>query len=71
MLNVLVDGLTADAPCVVRVVDMTGRVVAERTIDQGVNSSEPTFDLSGLKTGIYMVVIDQGDVRQTVRIVLQ
>lgn len=71
MLNVLVNGLTADAPCVVRVVDMTGRVVAERTIDQGVNSSEPTFDLSGLKTGIYMVVIDQGDVRQTVRIVLQ
>jgi hypothetical protein len=36
-----------------------------------VNSSEPTFDLSGLKTGIYMVVIDQGDIRQTVRIVLQ
>ncbi|MFM7766459.1 MAG: T9SS type A sorting domain-containing protein, partial [Bacteroidota bacterium] len=71
VFNVLVDGLTTDAPCVVRVIDMTGRVVAERTIEQGVNSSEPTFDLSGFKTGIYMVVIDQGDVRQTVRIVLQ
>jgi hypothetical protein len=71
VFNVLVNGLNADEPCMVRVVDMTGRVVAERTIEQGVNSSEPTFDLSGFKTGIYMVVIDQGDVRQTVRIVLQ
>jgi hypothetical protein len=71
VLNVLVDGLNVEEACVVRVVDMTGRVVAERTIEQGVNSSEPTFDLSGLKTGIYMVVIDQGDIRQTVRIVLQ
>ncbi|MFM7900960.1 MAG: T9SS type A sorting domain-containing protein, partial [Bacteroidota bacterium] len=71
LFNVLVDGLNSNEPCEIRVVDMTGRVTAQRTIEQGVNTTEPTFDLSGFKPGLYMIVIDQSDVRQTVRIVLQ
>jgi hypothetical protein len=71
VFNVLIEGMNTESRCNVRVVDMTGRVIAERTIEEGLNSSEPTFDLTGFKPGIYMVVIDQDDIRQTVRIVIQ
>lgn len=67
--NLEINGLDSQSECVIRVLDLSGRVVETRQIEVGATFYEQRFDLTGLSQGVYLIVIDQADRRKTIRMV--
>jgi hypothetical protein len=70
-INITLEGLNAADNILMRAFDMTGRLIAERHEPGCSSEFTPAFDLTGLRPGIYSIVIDQGSVRKTARVLLK
>ena len=66
-----IERLDEKRECMVRVIDMTGRLVSSGIIETGVSFVERTFSMEDAGKGVYLVFVEQGDRRKTIRVVVE
>jgi hypothetical protein len=69
-INVTLEGLDVNRNFVIQAFDMTGRLIAKR--EESGSSAEliPAFDLTGLDSGVYLILVNQGDYMKTVKVIM-
>lgn len=66
-----IEGVDAENQCIVRVMDMSGRLILTRQLNTAQAIHQENFDLEESGQGVYLVVIEQGGQRKTVRVVVE
>jgi hypothetical protein len=71
LLTLDIDGLEIGEPYSVRAFDMSGRMIMLHQ-DRSLESDQIVpLDLTGLRSGIYLIIVDQEGQRKSIRIVLE
>jgi hypothetical protein len=64
-------GLQPEEDTRIRIIDLNGRAIYSEIIANGYEFYEQTFDLSLQSTGLYLLIVEQGDRRESIRILRQ
>ncbi|MFN9596816.1 MAG: HYR domain-containing protein [Bacteroidota bacterium] len=70
VINISLEGIDANERFTLRAYDMNGRLVAFREEAGTDTEFAPAFDLTGIKSGMYAIVVEQGNRRKTVRVIV-
>jgi hypothetical protein len=72
ILNLKMDAPeTGDAPFVINIMDLQGKIVFSQTSEMGVDKHELTIDLNSYGKGLYMVNITKAATMKSVKVILQ
>jgi hypothetical protein len=72
IVHVVMDAQYAgDAPFVINIMDLQGRLVYAETSHQGIDNYEFTIDLNAYGKGLYMVNVSRSTVMKSVKVLLQ
>jgi hypothetical protein len=66
-----IEGMDDQSECMVRVIDLSGKLILSRQLDAAEGQREESFDLEGAGQGVYLVFIEQGGQRKTLRVVVE
>ncbi|MFM2135744.1 MAG: Secretion system C-terminal sorting domain, partial [Bacteroidota bacterium] len=70
-VTIRVSGLLPDQDTRIRIVDITGRSIYTEVIGSGYEIYEQVFDLYDHPAGIYLVMVEQNDRREFIRVLKQ
>ena len=71
MFNLSVNGFQPDQSLVIRIFDLRGKLVFHREVDSIQGLEQMSFDIGRHAPGVYAVVIDQGAIRKSTRMVVE
>jgi hypothetical protein len=68
-INIRLDGFSESQTVRLSMFDMNGRLVLQQDVASS-SSSVATLDLTSIKAGLYAIVVEQGALRKSVRVVV-